>query len=123
MDTRGRGTGVRRVRIGAACLTAVALLIPAAGEAQSPGAFTPSRQGGIPGALLPDELSLWQWDAATSSYVEVEGDASQPYVPNPRSLGEGAVVGFAEGWAAIPFSASINQRVYALADELGFSVA
>jgi ribose transport system substrate-binding protein len=99
------------------------MLIPAAGEAQSPGAFTPSRQGGIPGALLPEELHLWQWDAPTGSYVEVEGDASQPYVPNPRSPGEGAVIGFAEGWAAIPFSASINQRLYGLAEELGFNIA
>ena len=30
--------------------------------------------------------------------------------------------GFAEGWAAIPFSYAINQRLYELADELGFEV-
>ena len=49
MDTRGRDMAVRRVRIGAACLTALALLIPAAGEAQSPGAFTPLAAGWHPG--------------------------------------------------------------------------
>ncbi len=85
-------------------------------------AFTPSRAGGIPGALLPDELKLWQYDAAAGRYMEVEGDASAPYVPTPRALPDGSKVGFAEGWAAIPFSFAINKRLYELAGELGFEV-
>ena len=33
---------------------------------------------------------MWQWDPATTPYVEVEGDASQPYVPNlDRTAPEG----------------------------------
>ena len=52
----------------------------------------------------------------------VDGDASAPYVPNPRALPAGTKVGFAEGWAAIPFSFSINKHLYELAAELGFEV-
>ena len=123
MDTRGRDMAVRRVRIGAACLTALALLIPVAGEAQSPGAFTPSRQGGIPGALLPEELHMWQWDPATKAYVEVEGDASAGYVPNlDRTAPEGTSIAFAEGLAAIPFSAVINEGIHRYAEQAGFEV-
>lgn len=96
---------------------------PAAGPRFDQEAFTPQRQGGIAGALLPEELKLWSYDAATGMYTVVEGDASAPYVADPRPLPEGSRVGFAEGWAAIPFSFAINQRLYGLADELGFEVA
>jgi ribose transport system substrate-binding protein len=123
MDTNVLGMSRGRVRIGAAALTALALLIPAAGEAQSPGTFTPTRQGGIPGALLPDELHLWQWDPATSTYVQAEGDASQPYVPNlDRTAPEGTSIAFAEGLAAIPFSAVINEGIHTYAQQMGFDV-
>src|ERR671915_457504 len=104
--------GRRMRRVGWLPTLAIAALlaaVPASGLAQE--AFTPERQGGIPGALLPDELSLWQYDAESGTYQPVEGDATQPYQPQPRSLGEGAFVGFAEGWAAIPFSAAINRRL------------
>jgi ribose transport system substrate-binding protein len=95
--------------------------IPAAAAGQDE--YVPERQGGIPGALLPDELSLWQYDAASASYQPVEGDASAPYEPSLRAFPEGTVIGFAEGLAAIPFSNAINRGVYALAEELGFEVA
>jgi ribose transport system substrate-binding protein len=106
-------------------LAALALLwalssAPATALAQEE--YTPQRQGGIPGALLPDELSLWTYDGGSASYVPVEGDASAPYVPNPRAFPEGTKIGFAEGLAAIPFSNAINRGIYALADELGFEV-
>ena len=53
---------------------------------------------------------MWQWDPATTSYVEVDGDASQPYVPNlDRTAPDGTSIAFAEGLAAIPFSAVINE--------------
>ena len=84
--------------------------------------FTPQRQGGIAGALLPDELKLWSYDTASGTYGVVEGDGSQPYTPDLRQFPAGTKIGFEEGWAAIPFSASINKRLYALADQLGFSV-
>ncbi len=74
------------------------------------------------GALLPDERSMWQYDAATGTFVEVGGDASAPYEASLRALPAGTKIGFAEGWAAIPFSYSINQRLYELADEFGFEV-
>lgn len=85
--------------------------------------YTPERKGGIPGALLPEELSLWTYDTESGSYGVVEGDATQLYVPNLRAFPEGTLIGFAEGLAAIPFSNAINRGVYRLADELGYNVA
>ena len=117
----GGSRRARRVRwLVALAIPAMLASVPMTALSQE--AYEPQRQGGIPGALLPDELTMWRYDAEAGSYVEAEGDAAQPYSPSPRSLGEGATVGFAEGWAAIPFSAAINQRLYALADEHGFSV-
>jgi len=84
--------------------------------------FEARPQGGIAGALLPEERALWSYDNETGDFGVVDGDASPPYAPNLRALPEGTKIGFAEGWAAIPFSYAINQRLYALADELGFEV-
>ena len=84
--------------------------------------FEASRQGGTPGALLPEELALWSYNTETGAFDVVSGDASAPYALNLRALPEGSRVGFAEGWAAIPFSYAINERLYELADELGFEV-
>ena len=44
-------------------------------------------EAGIPGGLLPEELSLWTYDADSGTYVEAEGDATQPYTPNLRRAG------------------------------------
>lgn len=77
---------------------------------------------GIAGALLPDERALWSYNTDTSAFEVVDGDASAPYVANPRAMPEGTKIAFAEGWAAIPFSYSINQRLYQLAEEIGFEV-
>ncbi len=84
--------------------------------------FEARPQGGIGGALLPEERALWSYNTEASVFEVVPGDASAPYVANLRALPEGTKVGFAEGWAAIPFSYAINQRLYELADELGFEV-
>ena len=106
----------------AAAIVVTAALTTASGAALAQEPYTPERVGGIPGALLPEELSLWVYDAGSASYQEVEGDASAPYVPNLRPFPEGTRIGFAEGLAAIPFSNAINRGIYALADELGFEV-
>jgi ribose transport system substrate-binding protein len=113
-----------RARQGVALLGITALLVAgvAPAAADQDASFTPQRQGGIPGALLPEELSLWQYDAESGTYQVVEGDATAPYEPNPRALPEGTKVGFAEGWAAIPFSFAINKRLYELAAEHGFDI-
>jgi ribose transport system substrate-binding protein len=97
------------------------LVVPTAAAAQDE--YVPQRQGGIPGGLLPEELALWQYDKDTGTYEVVEGDASQPYVPNLRAFPEGTEIGFAEGLASIPFSAAINKGIYRYADELGYTVA
>lgn len=84
--------------------------------------FEARPKGGIPGALLPEERSLWLYDTGSRKFEPTEGDASAAYEASPRALPDGTKVGFAEGWAAIPFSYAINQRLYELAGELGFEV-
>ena len=95
---------------------------PAPPPPAEPPAFTPEAKAGIPGALLPEELALWQYDFETGKYEVVEGDASQPYVPNVRKAQKEYTIAFAEGWAAIPFSAEINKGVYRIAEEIGVKV-
>jgi ribose transport system substrate-binding protein len=120
MVARGdrRSSRVRRLAI---LPLAALLLVPATSAAQD--ADEPQRQGGIPGGLLPEELSLWQYDVETGRFEVVEGDASQPYEVNLRAFAPDTLIGFAEGLAAIPFSAEINKGIYRHADELGYEVA
>jgi ribose transport system substrate-binding protein len=123
--SRSRGSAGLALLGVAVLVTAGAAARPAAprtAQTNDQDAFTPQRQGGIPGALLPEELKLWQYDAESGTYQVVEGDASAVYVPDPRALPDGSKVGFAEGWAAIPFSFSINKHLYELSEELGFPV-
>ena len=89
--------------------------------AAAPG-FSASPAGGIPGALLPGERSLWAYDAATGKFGTVDGDASAPYVPSIRASDERITIAFAEGWAAIPFSVAINKGMYGLADQVNADI-
>jgi ribose transport system substrate-binding protein len=84
--------------------------------------FTARPQGGIQGALLPGERKLWTYDAASGKYVAVPGDASGEYMPNLRKPAKHLTFAFAEGWAAIPFSVSINKGIYRIAKNLGIDI-
>ena len=96
---------------------------PEAGPRPNPARPSqPRPQGGISGALLPSERKLWTYDAATGKFVEVAGDASAPYMPNLRKPGKPLTFAFAEGWAAIPFSVSINKGIYKIAGDLGINI-
>jgi len=110
------------VRLTAVAAVAVAASWTSAMSLHAEEAFTPRPQGGIAGALLPSERKLWSYDAETGKYVEVAGDASQPYTPNLRKPSKPLTVAFAEGWAAIPFSVSINKGIYRIAAELGINI-
>lgn len=107
---------------GQAILAMAAATALASAPALAEEAFSPRPQGGISGALLPSERSLWTYDAASGKFVVVEGDASAQYVPNLRKPSEPLTFAFAEGWAAIPFSVSINKGIYRIAEDLGISV-
>ena len=107
----------------AGLLTAVALLAIAIAGTDAPAqTFTPRPQSGIKGALLPNERQLWTYDAATGKYVVVPGDASGQYVPNLRKPAKHLTFAFAEGWAAIPFSVSINKGIYRIAKDLDIAI-
>ncbi len=106
-----------------AMMTFTALVATTAiGGAHAAETFSPRPESGIKGALLPSERSLWVFDADTGKYTEVDGDASAPYVPNLRKPGKPLTFAFAEGWAAIPFSVSINKGIYKIADDLGIDI-
>lgn len=90
--------------------------------AESGAAFAPRPQSGINGALLPTERKLWTYDAKDGKYVAAPGDASGQYAPNLRKPGKKLTFAFAEGWAAIPFSVSINKGIYRIAGDLGIAI-
>lgn len=123
---RERATTRRRVGF----VVAIGMLAAACGgttgsSAPSDGgaAFSPRPQGGINGALLPSERTLWTYDSASGQYQEADGDASGTYTPNlERTAPAGSSFAFAEGWAAIPFSVSINQGIYRIAPEIGVDI-
>ena len=65
---------------------------------------------------------LWKYDFDAGKYVEAPGDASGQYVPNLRKPAKPLTFAFAEGWAAIPFSVSINKGIYRIAGDLGIKI-
>jgi ribose transport system substrate-binding protein len=115
---------IRNLAAGLSAVLALTLLVVGFGArpAIAQSTFTARPQGGIQGALLPGERKLWTYDAATGKYVAVPGDASGEYVPNLRKPGKHLTFAFAEGWAAIPFSVSINKGIYRIAKDLGIDI-
>jgi ribose transport system substrate-binding protein len=86
-------------------------------------AFTPDRVGGIPGALLPNELKLWKYDFTAGKYTEVPGDATATYVPNDnRTAPKPYTFGYIEGWAANTASALIHNGIYDWAAKMGVKI-
>jgi ribose transport system substrate-binding protein len=119
MDLRMRKYAIRSLSM---LVALVVLALAFAGGEAAAQTFTPRPQGGINGALLPNERHLWTYDAATGKYVVVAGDASGQYVPNLRKPGKTLTFAFAEGWAAIPFSVSIHKGIYKIAGDLGINI-
>lgn len=85
-------------------------------------AFTAKPQGGIPGALLSNELKLWKYDFNTGKYEVVPGDASKPYVPKIKDFPAGTKIGYIDPWAANTFSIPIREGVEELGKKYGFQV-
>jgi len=111
------------VRLPALLAVALSLAVGFGGSrAMAQSSFTARPQGGIQGALLPGERKLWTYDAASGKYVAVPGDASGEYMPNLRKPAKHLTFAFAEGWAAIPFSVSINKGIYRIAKNLGIDI-
>jgi len=115
---------IRNLAAGLSVVLALTMLVVGFGAspAIAQSTFTARPQGGIQGALLPNERKLWTYDAASGKYVAVPGDASGEYVPNLRKPAKHLTFAFAEGWAAIPFSVSINKGIYRIAKDLGIDI-
>jgi ribose transport system substrate-binding protein len=85
------------------------------------GSVRPRPQGGIRRAAPRRALAV-DLRRGDRQFVVAEGDASAPYVTNIRKPSKPLTFAFAEGWAAIPFSVSINQGIYRIAEEQGISI-
>ena len=83
-------------------------------------AFAAKPKGGIPGALLPDELDLWKYNFDTGKFEVAPGDASKPYQPSIKKFPARTKLGYIDPWASNPFAIPIREGFEALADEYGF---
>ena len=92
------------------------------GGGAEPAAFKATVKGGIPGALLPDELELWKYNSGSGKYEAVPGDASKPYKPHITKFPAGTKIGYIDPWAANPFAIPIREGVEALSKEDGFEL-
>ena len=92
-----------------------------AGSTEEAGAYTPVLTGGIPGALLPEELKLWKYDFATAKYTPTEGDA-QSYVLNLVKPDKTFTLAHMDGWATNPFAIPITKGIAKLAKDLGLKL-
>ena len=92
-----------------------------AGSTEEAGAYTPVLTGGIPGALLPEELKLWKYDFATAKYTPTEGDA-QSYVLNLVKPDKTFTLAHMDGWATNPFAIPIAKGIAKLAKDLGLKL-
>ena len=92
-----------------------------AGSTEEAGAYTPVLTGGIPGALLPEELKLWKYDFATAKYTPTEGDA-QSYVLNLVKPDKTFTLAHMDGWATNPFAIPIAKGIAKLAKDFGLKL-
>ena len=92
-----------------------------AGSSEEAGAYTPVLTGGIPGALLPEELKLWKYDFATGKNTPTEGDA-QSYVVNLVKPDKTFTLAHMDGWATNPFAIPIAKGIAKLAKDLGLKL-
>jgi len=92
-----------------------------AGSSEEAGVYTPVLKGGIPGALLPEELKLWKYDFATAKYTPTEGDA-QSYVVNLVKPDKTFTLAHMDGWATNPFAIPIAKGIAKLAKDLGLKL-
>ena len=92
-----------------------------AGSTEEAGAYTPVLTGGIPGALLPEELKLWKYDFATAKYTPTEGDAKS-YVVNLVKPDKSFTLAHMDGWATNPFAIPITKGIAKLAKDLGLKL-
>ncbi len=92
-----------------------------AGSSEEAGAYTPVLTGGIPGALLPEELKLWKYDFTTAKYTPTEGDA-QSYVVNLVKPDKTFTLAHMDGWATNPFAIPITKGIAKLAKDLGLKL-
>ncbi|CAN2235410.1 sugar ABC transporter substrate-binding protein [Candidatus Planktophila versatilis] len=92
-----------------------------AGSSEEAGAYTPVLTGGIPGALLPEELKLWKYDFAAAKYTPTEGDAKS-YVVNLVKPDKTFTLAHMDGWATNPFAIPIAKGIAKLAKDLGLKL-
>lgn len=83
--------------------------------------FKPVQTGGVPGALLPEELELLKYDFSTGVYVPVDGDA-KTYSLDLSKPENSFKLAHLDGWAVNPFAIPIRQNIEDRAKELGLEL-
>ena len=83
--------------------------------------FVAERQTNIPGAVLPENRVLWQYDKSVGSYSEVDGDAST-YTPSLIAPEGEVTIAYMDPWASNPFAIPIREGVEKYAKDLGFTL-
>lgn len=90
-------------------------------SSESPAIFSPVLKGGVPGALLSEELKLWNYDFTTGVYVPAEGDATS-YTLDLTKPEKTFTLAFMDGWAANPFAIPIRKSIEKLSKDLGLKL-
>ena len=90
-------------------------------SSESAAPFEAVLKGGVPGALLPEELQLWKYDFATGAYTVDEGDASS-YNLNLNKPGKTFTLAHMDGWATNPFAIPIRKSIEKHARDLGLKL-
>lgn len=83
--------------------------------------FVADRADNVPGDLLPEDRTLWRYDAATGKYVDVDGDAAT-YTPNLRKPQKPFTLAYMDPWASNPFAIPIREGVERLAEQNGMKL-
>lgn len=84
--------------------------------------FVAQPPGGIKGALLPSERSLWTYDAATGKYTVADGDASGAYEPSLEKPSGQVTIAYQDPWAANAFAIPIRDGVQEIGKRLGIKI-
>lgn len=92
------------------------------GDGAAKQSFEAQPASGIPGGLLPSELTMWTYDSSTGKYAEAEGDASKPYEPNLRKPDKPISIAYDDGYGGIPFTVAIKKSLERIADDLGIKL-
>ena len=82
----------------------------------------PGPEGGILGALPPDEVFPWVYNTDTSTFEASGDDPAAPFDPSIRTASQPWRLGWVSGWAALEFSTYIENSIRSTASASGVEI-